>query len=48
VSHDDTNRIDISSGTSVALHFFLKNLGGIHTDSVSGISFPTEFRQTAP
>lgn len=47
LSHDDTNRLDISSGTSIAFHFYLKNLGGLHTDSVSGISFPAEFRQTA-
>jgi len=48
VTHDDTNRVDISSGTSVAFHFYLKNLGGLHTDSTSNISFPAEFRQTAP
>jgi LPS-assembly protein len=48
VSHDDTNRLDISSGTSVAFHFYLKNLGSLHTDSVGHITFPAEFRQTAP
>jgi LPS-assembly protein len=48
LTHDETNRADISSGTSVAFHFYLKNLGGLHTDSVSGIAFPEEFRQTAP
>ncbi|MDD3370859.1 MAG: LPS assembly protein LptD [Alphaproteobacteria bacterium] len=47
-SHDDTNRADISSGTSIAFHFYLKSLGGLHTDSAAGISFPAEFRQTAP
>ncbi|HEU0117029.1 MAG TPA: LPS assembly protein LptD [Alphaproteobacteria bacterium] len=44
-SHTDTNRVDISSGTSVMFHFFLKNLGGIHTDSPSKINYPAEFRQ---
>jgi hypothetical protein len=48
VGHDDTNRVDISSGTSVSFHLFLKNLGGMHTDSVGGVNFPAEFRQTAP
>jgi LPS-assembly protein len=48
VSHDDTDRVDVSSGTSVAFHFYLKNLGGLHTDSVSGTTFPANFRQTAP
>lgn len=46
LSRDDTNRLDISSGTSVTFHLFLKNLGGIGTDSASGIQFPAEFRQT--
>ncbi|MDR3425777.1 MAG: LPS assembly protein LptD [Alphaproteobacteria bacterium] len=48
LSRDDTNRVDISSGTSVAFHFYLKNLGGMHTDSVSSVMFPAAFRQTAP
>jgi len=48
LSRDDTSRVDISSGTSVSFHLFLKNLGGMHTDSASGINFPAEFRQTAP
>ncbi|MDD4617254.1 MAG: hypothetical protein PHW76_09155, partial [Alphaproteobacteria bacterium] len=46
VTHNETNRADISSGTSVAFHFYLKDLGGLHTDSVRDISFPAEFRQT--
>jgi LPS-assembly protein len=46
LSRDDTNRADISSGTSVSFHLFLKNLGGFHTDSVGGATFPAEFRQT--
>ncbi len=46
VTHNETNRADISSGTSVAFHFYLKDLGGLHTDSVSNITFPAEFRQT--
>jgi LPS-assembly protein len=45
-AHNDTNRLDISSGTSVAFHVYLKNLGGANTDSTSNISFPAEFRQT--
>ncbi len=48
MSQDFTNRLDISSGTSIAFHFYLKNLGGLHTDSISGIVFPAEFRQTSP
>jgi LPS-assembly protein len=46
LSKDDTNRADISSGTSATFHLYLKNLGGFATDSASGIQFPTEFRQT--
>ena len=46
LSHTDTTRLDLSSGTSVAFHLYLKNLGGIHTDSATGINFPAEFRQT--
>jgi LPS-assembly protein len=45
-SHDDTNRLDISSGTSVSFHIYLKNLGGTNTDSTSSVSFPANFRQT--
>jgi LPS-assembly protein len=45
VSHDDTTRADVNSGTSVMFHFFLKNVGGIHTDSFSSPNFPAEFRQ---
>ena len=48
LTRNDTIRADISSGTSVAFHFYLKNLGGLHTDSAGGITFPAEFRQTAP
>jgi LPS-assembly protein len=43
-----TNRADISSGTSVVFHVYLKNLGGSGTDSVSNIQFPAQFRQTSP
>jgi hypothetical protein len=46
VSHDDTNRADISSGTSAVFHIFLKDVGGVHTDSQTGANFPAEFRQT--
>ena len=47
VSHDNTNRIDIQSGTSVMFHMFLRNVGGLHTDSFTPTesSFPTQFRQ---
>lgn len=48
MSQNFTNRLDVRSGTSVAFHFYLKNLGGLHTDSISGIVFPSEFRQTDP
>ncbi len=46
VAHDNTNRVDISSGTSIGFHFYLKNLGGLHTDSTSNIAFPATFRDT--
>ena len=36
----------INPGTSVMFHMFLKNLGGIHTDSATTGTFPAEFRQT--
>jgi LPS-assembly protein len=48
VSHNDTNRADISSGTSAVFHILLKNLGGIKSDSFTGTNFPAEFRQTEP
>ncbi|MDD3030248.1 MAG: LPS assembly protein LptD [Alphaproteobacteria bacterium] len=48
LTHDNTDRADLSSGTSVAFHFYFKNLGGLHTDAGSNISFPEKFRQTAP
>ena len=48
VNRNDMTRADVSSGTSVAFHLYLKNLGGMHTDSSSNITFPAEFRQTAP
>jgi len=48
LSHDSTKRLDISSGTSAAFHLYLKNLGGLHTDSSNGIAFPSEFRDTSP
>ena len=46
LNNNNTNRNDISSGTSVVFHMFLKNLGGVHTDGLSSPQFPTEFRQT--
>lgn len=45
-SQNNTQRVGLSSGTSVYFHIFLKNLGGIHTDSATAGSFPAEFRQT--
>jgi len=42
----DTSRADISSGTSIVFHVFLKNLGGAHTDSYSSPQFNPVFRQT--
>lgn len=38
-SRDDTNRLDLRSGTSIVFHFYLKNIGGVHTDSVTSGSF---------
>ncbi len=40
-SRDKTNREDIESGTSVMFHFYLKNIGGVHTDSVDSGTFQT-------
>jgi LPS-assembly protein len=37
----NTDRADINSGTSVMFHFYLKNIGGIHTDSVGSGTFQT-------
>ncbi|MDD5586268.1 MAG: LPS assembly protein LptD [Alphaproteobacteria bacterium] len=36
---DNTNRADVSTGTSVMFHFYLKNIGGVHTDSVGSGTF---------
>jgi LPS-assembly protein len=44
-SHDDTNRLDISSGTSVVFHLIFKNVGGIKSDSFTNGVFPPELRQ---
>ncbi|MDR3451105.1 MAG: LPS assembly protein LptD [Alphaproteobacteria bacterium] len=44
-SHDDTNRVDINSGTTLGFHIYLRNVGGMNTDSAGGIQFPAEFRQ---
>lgn len=44
-THDDTQRADLSSGTSVIFHFYLKNLGGVHTDGSSMGGFQPQFRQ---
>jgi len=34
-----SDREDIRKGTSVIFHFYLKNIGGIHTDSISSGNF---------
>ncbi len=44
ISHDDTNRLDVSSGTSAVFHLYLKSLGGIETDSTKS-TFTNEFQQ---
>lgn len=36
-----SDREDIRTGTSVMFHFYLKNIGGLHTDSVSSGTFQT-------
>ncbi len=43
--HNQVSRADVSSGTSVVFHFYLKNVGGLHTDSSTQTNFPAEFRQ---
>ena len=45
-AQNDTQRVGVSSGTSVFFHIFLKNLGGFHTDGTTAVNFPTQFRQT--
>jgi LPS-assembly protein len=40
-SYDDTNRADLKTGTTVIFHFYLKNIGGFHTDSVTSAQFQT-------
>lgn len=44
-NHDDTQRADISSGTSIIFHFFLKNVGGVHTDGTTAGNFNPQFRK---
>lgn len=44
-SRNYTSRADINSGTSVVFHFFLKNIGGVHTDNPTSLNFPAQFRQ---
>jgi LPS-assembly protein len=46
-AYNNTDRADISSGFSVIFHVYLRNVGGIHTDSgtTNTNTFPTEFRQ---
>ncbi len=38
-SRDETSRLDLQSGSSIVFHFYLKNIGGIHTDSVATGAF---------
>jgi LPS-assembly protein len=47
VSQTETNRVDLNSGTSVMFHLYLRNIGGVHTDSSSGTAanFATQYRQ---
>jgi LPS-assembly protein len=44
-SNNDTQRVDLSSGTSVVFHLFLRNLGGVHSDSSSTATYAPQFRQ---
>ena len=44
INQNDTQRADIASGTSIVFHLFLKNLGGVHTDSASTGNFAPQFR----
>jgi LPS-assembly protein len=46
VVRNDFNRFDIKPGTNVLFHIYLKNLGGVHTDSNTPLNFPAQFRQT--
>ena len=45
LSQTDTSQPGLSSGVSVLFHLFLRNLGGIHTDSAMAGNFPSQFRQ---
>nr|MDP9128254.1 hypothetical protein [Pseudomonadota bacterium] len=44
-TRNETNRLDLNSGTSVVFHFYMRNVGGIHTDSSTATNFATQFRQ---
>jgi LPS-assembly protein len=39
--YDNTNRQDLQSGLTVMFHFYLKNIGGFQTDSVTNTQFMT-------
>jgi len=43
--HNQISRADVSSGTSVVFHFYLRNVGGLHTDSAAAPNFANQFRQ---
>lgn len=45
VSQDDTGKIGFTTGTSVLVHFYLRNLGGFHTDGTTTGGFRDSFRQ---
>jgi LPS-assembly protein len=35
----ETDRADLNTGTSVMFHFYLKNIGGMHTDDAGGAGY---------
>ncbi len=43
--HNQITRADVSSGTSIVFHFYLRNVGGLHTDSFAQPTFASQFRQ---
>jgi len=45
LERNDITRFDIKPGTSILFHVYLRNIGGLHTDSFSAPTFPAEFRQ---
>ncbi len=43
--HTEVNRADINSGTSVVFHLYLKNIGGVHTDTAGSTNFASQFAE---